>query len=638
MLVDKKLIEKAKEKLGDENAIIMAELLDLDDFDNKNYKSRCPYHSEQTASFIYNPKAHNYHCFGCSKTVDIIDILMEKGETFLGAVKFLFEKAGIQYSFGEQDVKTKRDYRYPHEEPINDKPNVVAYWGKRGISKRTIDYLDIREDAQGNGVFNFYDTNDVLTMVKYRPAKTITKSSNTPKTWCQSGADTAPLLFNMNRVNTSKPLLICEGETDCASAIEAGYLNTVSVPLGAGNLHWIEENWEWLNEFESIIIWSDNDNPGQTMRKDCIYRLGTWRTKYIETPEYFEKPNGKRIPLNDINDCLQIGGREYVLKLISDAKDVPVKSVRDYSDIDELDISQMDGVTTGIKPFDNEVIKLFYGTVTVLSGRPGSGKTSIIDQAIARTIDMGNPVFLFSKEMPERMSANWFNTIIAGRRNMEERTTKDGRKYYIVPTTTQKKMQSFYKNKLLIYRDDEPNDVNSVMKSAEECVRKYGTKLVVLDNLMMLDLQCSESDKNTAQTNLMNTLIKFASKFNVAVVIIAHPRKTQDANSDIEMYDISGSSNIINLAMRSVGLRRTSKKEKEDPKSKWGKYDVVLTVIKDRLLGKADFQMGLWYDLTSRRFYTDYDEYDAQFAWDDNVYSSKLPYVDRSVVDEFPDK
>ena len=126
----------------------------------------------------------------------------------------------------------------------------------------------------------------------------------------------------------------------------------------------------------------------------------------------------------------------------------------------------------------------------MLSGRPGSGKTSIIDQTIARTIDMGNPVFLFSKEMPERMSANWFNTIIAGRRNMEEKTTKDGRKYYIVPTTIQKKMQSFYKNKLLIYKDDEPNDVDSVMKSAEECVRKYGTKLVVLDNLMMLDLQC----------------------------------------------------------------------------------------------------------------------------------------------------
>lgn len=641
MLVEKELIEKAKEKLGDENAFIMAELLELESFDEKNLRACCPYHNEDTPSFIYNKKNKTWHCFGCDKTVDIIDILMEKGETFLGAVKYLFEKADISYSFGEQDVKTKRDYKYPHEEPINEKKNVIEYWGRRGISKRVIDYLDIREDTHGNGVFNFYDTNDVLTMVKYRPAKTIDKSSKTPKTWCQSGADTAPLLFNMNRVNTSKPLLICEGETDCASAIEAGYLNTVSVPLGANNLHWIEENWDWLDEFESIIIWSDNDAAGQKMRKDCIYRLGTWRTKYIVTPNYFEKPDGKRIPLKDVNDCLQIGGKEFVLKLISDAKDVPVKSVVDYSDIEELDISQMDGVITGIKPLDNELLKIFYGTLTVLSGRPGSGKTSIIDQTIARTIDAGNPVFLFSKEMPERMSANWFNTIIAGRRNMEERTTKDGRKYHIVPANTQRKMQSFYSKKLLIYKDDEPNDVDSVMKSAEECVRKYGAKLIVLDNLMMLDLQCNESDKNTAQTNLINALIKFASKFNVAVVLIAHPKKTADSNSDIEMYDISGSSNIINLAMRSIGLRRVSKKEKEDPKLKWGKYDVVLTVIKDRLLGKADFQMGLWYDLTSRRFYTDYEEYDAKFAWDDNVYTSRLPYVDRlhpSPEDIFPDK
>ena len=211
-----------------------------------------------------------------------------------------------------------------------------------------IDYLDIREDKNGNGVFNFYDTNDVLTMVKYRPSHTVDKHSGA-KTWCQKDADTSSLLFNMNRVNTSKPLLITEGETDCASAIEAGYLNAVSVPLGAGNLHWIEENWDWLNLFDSIIIWSDNDEAGIKMRKECIYRLGTWRTKYITTPNYYEKDNGKRVPLNDINDCLQVGGSDYIIQLISDAKDVPVKSVVDYSNITELDISQMDGVKTGIK-------------------------------------------------------------------------------------------------------------------------------------------------------------------------------------------------------------------------------------------------------------------------------------------------
>lgn len=638
MLIEKHEIEKAKEQLGDDNAYIIAELLELDHFDEKNLKACCPYHSEDTASFIYDKKRYRFKCFGCGKTVDIIDVLMEKGKTFLEAVEYLFEKVGIEYSFGEKDVKTKRNYRYPHPEPLNDKTNVIEYWGKRGISKNVIDYLDIREDKNGNGVFNFYDTNDVLTMVKYRPAHTIDKHSGQLKTWCQKDADTVPLLFNMNRINTSKPLLITEGETDCASAIQAGFLNTVSVPLGAGNLHWIEENWEWLNLFDSIIIWSDNDEAGIKMRKECIYRLGTWRTKYIATPDYYEKGNGKKIPLNDINDCLQVGGADYVMSLISDAKDVPVKSVIDYSKIEELDISQMDGVKTGIKPLDDELLKIFYGTLTILSGRPGSGKTSIIDQTIAMTIDSGKSVFLYSKEMPERMLANWFNSIIAGRRNMEERITRDGRKYYIVPHHVQKKMQSFYSEKLLIYRDDEPNDVDSVMQSAEECVRKYGCKLIVLDNLMMIDLNCSESDKNTAQTNLINTLIKFAAKYNVAVVLIAHPKKTQDANSDIEMYDISGTSNIINLAMRSIGLRRVSKKEKGDPKAKWRNYDVVLTVIKDRLLGKADFQLGLWYDLTSRRFYTDYEEYDIKFAWDDKVYNDKLPYIDRASEDIFPDK
>ena len=638
MLIDKKDIEKAKEKLGDKNAFLIADLLELDNFDEKNLKACCPYHNEDTASFIYNKGNYTFHCFGCNKTVDIIDVLMEKGNTFLEAAKYLFDKANVEYSFGEKDVKTRRNYRYPHEEPLNGKTNVLEYWGKRGISKNVIDYLDIREDLHGNGVFNFYDTNDVLTMVKYRPARTIEKHSGQPKTWCQKDSDTSALLFNMNRVNTSKPLLITEGETDCASAIEAGYINTVSVPLGAGNLHWIEENWDWLNNFDSIIIWSDNDEAGIKMRKECIYRLGTWRTKYITAPEYFEKENGKKVPIKDINDCLQIGGKNFVMNLISDAKDVPVKSVVDYSEIEELDISQMDGVKTGIKPLDEELLKIFYGTLTVLSGRPGSGKTSIIDQTIARTIDNGKPVFLFLKEMPERMSANWFNTIIAGRRNMVEKTSRDNRKYYIVPQSIQKKMQTYYNKKLFIYRDDEPNDVDSVLKSAEECVRKFGCKLIVLDNLMMIDLNCAESDKNTAQTNLINSLIKFAAKFNVAVVLIAHPRKTQDTNSDIEMYDISGTSNIINLAMRSIGLRRVSKKEKADAKSKWHNFDVVLTVIKDRLLGKADFQMGLWYDLTSRRFYTDYEEYDAQFAWDSDIYTDKLPYIDRSVDNTFPDQ
>ncbi|MBP3664324.1 MAG: AAA family ATPase, partial [Tyzzerella sp.] len=189
-----------------------------------------------------------------------------------------------------------------------------------------------------------------------------------------------------------------------------------------------------------------------------------------------------------------------------------------------------------------------------------------------------------------------------------------------------KLIRDYYRGKLYIYKDTESNAIDDVMKSMEECVRKYGVKLLVIDNLMMLDLKCNETEKNTAQTNLVNDLIKFASKFNVSVVLIAHPRKTQDMQSDIEMYDIAGSSNIINLAMRSIGLRRVTKREKEDYNNSFRNYNVILTIMKDRLLGKADKQIGLYYDVKSRRFFTDYDEFDHQYNWDKNVYDGKIPY------------
>lgn len=624
MIIEQELIKQAKEKLGDRNATIMAELLGLENFDEKNLKAKSPYRDERTASFVYNKKNYTFHDFGGDGiTLDLIDVLMQHGKTYLQAIQKLFEYAEMAYSFGEHNVKTKAQYRYPHDEN-GDIKQVAEYWGKRGISKDTLEYLNVGSDEKGNTVFRYYDANDVLTMVKYRPSRSLSKGEN--KNWCQKDSDTAPILFNMNRINVTQPLLIVEGEGDAMSAIESSYFNTVSIPLGASNFHWIEECWDWLEQFNSIIIASDNDEAGLKMRKECIYRLGSWRTKYIEYPKEKITDSGKRIPIKDMNDTLQAFGSSYVMSMIINAKDIPVTSVTDFTEVDELDISDMNGVTTGIKPLDKELIKIFHGTLTILSGRPGSGKTSLIDQTIANTIDDGNPVFLFSKEMPERMSTNWFNYILAGRRNLTEKTTLDGEKYHVVSMEAKRKIKEHYNNKLYIYKDTESNAIEDVMNSMEECVRKYGVKLLVLDNLMMLDLDCNEAEKNTAQTRLVNDLIKFASKFNVAVVLIAHPRKTQDMKSDIEMYDIAGSSNIINLAMRSIGLRRVSKKEQEDDKNPFRNYNVVLTIMKDRLLGKADVQMGLYYDVKSRRFFTNYEEFDHVYKWDEREYTDKIEY------------
>ena len=291
-------IEKAKEKLGDDNATIMAEYLGLEDYEPVKMVARCCFHNEKTPSLSYDPKTYRFHCFACGTTVDIVDVFIRSGMTFHDACKKLFELTDIEYSLvGES--KDRGVYRYPHAENGNmDK--VKKYLNRRYISNETIDLLDISADEKGNIVFNYYDTDDELVLVKYRPSRTVQKGE--PKTWCQSGADTSNVLWNMTHVRPRGTLLICEGEIDCASFIEAGFYQTVSVPLGAQNFKWIEENWDFLQGFDTIIIAGDGDKAGQKMIKEACARLSFTNVKYLEYPkeyiEYDENNNpAKRFPL-----------------------------------------------------------------------------------------------------------------------------------------------------------------------------------------------------------------------------------------------------------------------------------------------------------------------------------------------------
>ena len=546
---------------------------------------------------------------------------MMSGKTYLSAVEELFNETGISYPFGERGVQTIRHFRYPKVVKSDDRSKVEAYMATRGISKSTLDHFDVQSDDVGNVVFNYYDTNDVLTMVKYRPSHKIDKSKHEAKNWCQKDADTKPLLYNMNRINTSQPLLICEGEIDSMAAYESGYHNVVSVPLGSQNHHWIEENWEWLEQFNEIIVCADNDEAGMKMVKDVCPRLGTWRTKVVDLPA--DDGNGHRI--KDVNELLYYNGKQAVMDVILNAKDTPIDSLEDLSDVADVNIDDLDGIYFGIEDLDRELFKLFYGTLTLVTGRPGSGKTSLLYQLVCNTLEQGRGAWIFSRELPDFMSKAWLNYLLAGPRNVEEHTGRNDSVYWKVTNEAKDEINKCYKGQWYVYKNDWPNDVDSIKDSMEASARKYGSKFFLLDNLMTIDLGGSSEDKNERQTSLINWLIQFASKYNVCVILVAHPRKFQNTSSAVDLYDISGSSNLVNLAHRTLSLRRISNEEQEKGESKFSQYSCVVSVTKDRMRGRSGFELGLYYDDASRRFYTRQEEFDKQYRWDRKVYRTAIP-------------
>lgn len=64
-----------------------------------NYKGLCPFHMEDTPSFVVSQDKQIWHCFGCGKGGDVFKFVMEKeGMTFGEALSFLADQVGVTLS------------------------------------------------------------------------------------------------------------------------------------------------------------------------------------------------------------------------------------------------------------------------------------------------------------------------------------------------------------------------------------------------------------------------------------------------------------------------------------------------------------------------------------------------------------
>jgi replicative DNA helicase len=614
------LVKSAKESLGIRAAEIIAKGLNIEKWDSRNLKGCCPYHKEKTPSFIWNKKANSFKCFGCGITVDIIDYYQQSGMNFIEAVKELFRETGTRYKFEEDNTprvnKENKPYNYPEPEMNTDMTQAEKYLALRKISRKTIDYAGVKQDKKGNIVFEYRDQDGILMLVKYRPSRKLKKGED--KTWCQKGKDTAPILYGMDKIDTTKPLMICEGEIDRLAAIESGFYNVISVPFGANNYHWIEYNWDWLEQFEKIIIWSDNDEAGELMRKEVVPRLGEYRCYVVES-QY-----------KDINECLYKAGKQAVFEAIEKAKDVPIKDVVDMADVQEFDANKVKKIKSGINGLDRWIDGFFLGTVDIITGINGSGKSTFVNQVcVCEPLQQGYSSFVFSGEIPKPQLRSWIEFPMAGPDAVKEYDNgPNAPKGYYVPKEIKQKMREWYRGRIFFYDNDFDTTATALLKKMEEMTRKYGVKNFVIDNLMMIDLECGEHEKYTKQKDFVLSLKKFAVRYNAVVHLVAHPRKVE-AIRRLTKLDVCGSGDITNLADYVISIHRVTPEEKEDKYKKSGelleegcKYDCIIDLFKNRPLGHQDKSIGVYYDIPSKRFYGDSDEMGARkvYGWQNVIY------------------
>lgn len=560
----------------------------------------CPYcrggRNGDKGTFSINLRTGQFKCLrsSCSVSGNMVTLAKDFDWFSLGRDVDAYYKAGNRHKYRRFQKKT---------EPIKPKPAAVTYLESRGISSGTTEKYQITVQTKNENVlvFPFLDAAGVMQFVKYRKTD-FDREKDTAKEWCE--ANCKPILFGMYQCNPgNKTLIMTEGQIDSLSVAESGIENAVSVPTGKNGFTWVPYCWDWLQQFETLIIFGDNENGSITLLDDMKRRFrGT--IKAVKQQDY----KGCK----DANELLQKYGKEAVRRAVERAECVPVQRIIRLSDVKTVDLFSSPKISTGFKTLDKVLAGgIYLGQTVIITGKRGDGKSTFASQILVNALDQGIRVLAYSGELPDYFFKRWMDFQVAGKHNVIDRAAENGNISYFVTNEKISKIEEWYRERAYLYDNQSTSDdeLEDLLQTIEKAVQQYGIQLVLLDNLMTaLDVGMSV-DLYRAQSKFVDKLVKMAKRLQVAVVLVVHPRKNRFGNDDTD--EVSGSADITNR----VDIVMTYKRNL----ASFENAERVVTVSKNRLTGKlavGEAAIPLYYDEASKRICEDKADFIKPYGWE----------------------
>ena len=314
-------------------------------------------------------------------------------------------------------------FRRFKESHIQSKDTAVEYLKSRGISENVCRRYEItiKDGTENVLVFPFKNPDGQLKFIKYRNIEYVKGVSDGSKEWCERNC--MPILFGMNNCNLEKKtLIITEGQLDSLSVTESGFENAVSVPTGMNGFTWIPHCWDWMHNFEKIIVFGDYENGKISLLNEIKKRFKI-RVYQVREDDY--------LGCKDANEILIKHGQAQISKCINNAKPVPLKHIISLADVENVNIFEIPKLKTGVLKLDYLLYGgLPFGGLTLVAGKPGEGKSTLASQIVINAIEEGYRCFVYSGELPNHTFKAWMNYQIAGSKHIrayQDKIWKDTR-------------------------------------------------------------------------------------------------------------------------------------------------------------------------------------------------------------------
>jgi twinkle protein len=416
------------------------------------------------------------------------------------------------------------------------------------------------EPAKGSGdpalVFPFFRSGEIVNR-KYR---TSIAMGDKGKIWQDKGGQKAFWNEDILRDGTllAQPLVITEGEFDALTAIQCGYVRAVSVPDGApkeaiGDGPTIKYAFLdaakpliAVDRVSEIILAVDGDEPGAALLHDLSIRLGKFRCKWVTYP--MARDRSRR--LKDLNEVLVEYGQKGVVETLQRAQWLRVDGVFKMSELPP--VAPAVAFDCGF-PKLRENFRVRLGDFTVVTGIPSMGKSTWVNDLVCRLVqahDLG-AAFASFEQMPQRDHRRNLRTWFIGRPT-DHATPSE------IAAADQWIDRHFT---FIVGNDEEDVTMDWLLDRLEAAVCQRGAKVLVIDPWNEMDHLRNREETLTEYTGrAIKSFRRFARKFNVHLIIVAHPskqQKDQDGGYRIPtLYDISDSSHWYNKADVGIVVHR----------------------------------------------------------------------------------
>ena len=290
----------------------------------------------------------------------------------------------------------------------------------------------------------------------------------------------------------------------------------------------------------------------------------------------------------------------------------PLKLFYKFNDYNYKTYSK-ERILSGIKELDYMLKGFELGCITLWSGATNCGKTSMLTLITRETIKQGNKVFFFNGEQTKddfknnlyKASIDSINDLIRVPYYKDNNIVD-----WYVKEKKVKELDNLYGNNLMIYNNDISRDIDTLLLAMTQANEQNGVKCFILDNFMQIDIETDNIYQE--QSKIMEKLRTFAVNKNVHIHLVAHPRKIENFQVRLSLYDVAGSMNIPNKAYNIISIIRTSNIVKDSIEykklrldlAKYGydilKCDGILEILKTK--GNENGLVGLIFDKDKRTY------------------------------------